>query len=339
MNWDQIRTVAESPKSYAIHWKAASCGQVIGYLCSYVPEEIITATGALPYRILPDPNPFIVKADAHLQTFCCGMARGVLEEALAGELNFLNGVVFPHTCDSIQRLSDIWRINIDFAFHTDFLVPAKLNTKSSHDYLKNIFLKFKAQIESYTGTQITNERLESAVRAHNTLRHLLGRLYALSTRHPKVMNTKDVYALFKAAMAMDRFELVSFLEELLPELEKNTQENSSLKKRLVLSGTTCNLPDIYSLLSFCGADVVWDDLCTGMRYFEGMVAEDKDIIEAIADRYISRSICPAKHAGITRRGEYLVKAVEQNQADGVIFLRLKFCDPHAFDYPYLRDML
>jgi benzoyl-CoA reductase/2-hydroxyglutaryl-CoA dehydratase subunit BcrC/BadD/HgdB len=153
------------------------------------------------------------------------------------------------------------------------------------------------------------------------------------------MNTKDVYALFKAAMVMDRFELVSFLEELLPELEKNTQENSSLKKRLVLSGTTCNLPDIYSLLSFCGADVVWDDLCTGMRYFEGMVAEDKDIIEAIADRYISRSICPAKHAGITRRGEYLVKAVEQNQADGVIFLRLKFCDPHAFDYPYLRDML
>jgi len=23
----------------------------------------------------------------------------------------------------------------------------------------------------------------------------------------------------------------------------------------------------------------------------------------------------------------------------VIFIMLKFCDPHAFDYPYLRDML
>ena len=24
---------------------------------------------------------------------------------------------------------------------------------------------------------------------------------------------------------------------------------------------------------------------------------------------------------------------------GVVFLLLKFCDPHAFDYPYMRDML
>ena len=27
------------------------------------------------------------------------------------------------------------------------------------------------------------------------------------------------------------------------------------------------------------------------------------------------------------------------RADGVIFLLLKFCDPHAFDYPYIKEML
>ena len=30
---------------------------------------------------------------------------------------------------------------------------------------------------------------------------------------------------------------------------------------------------------------------------------------------------------------------KENSADGVIFLLLKFCDPHAFDYPYLKDAL
>ena len=34
-----------------------------------------------------------------------------------------------------------------------------------------------------------------------------------------------------------------------------------------------------------------------------------------------------------------MEKVRQNQADGVIFLFLKFCDPHAFDYPYMKEML
>jgi benzoyl-CoA reductase/2-hydroxyglutaryl-CoA dehydratase subunit BcrC/BadD/HgdB len=70
-----------------------------------------------------------------------------------------------------------------------------------------------------------------------------------------------------------------------------------------------------------------------------MLAEDKNFVSAIADRYIRRTVCPAKHFSITSRGDYLVQKVQQSQSDGVIFLLLKFCDPHAFDYPYLRDRL
>ena len=31
--------------------------------------------------------------------------------------------------------------------------------------------------------------------------------------------------------------------------------------------------------------------------------------------------------------------VRESKADGVVFLLLKFCDPHAFDYPYIKEML
>jgi benzoyl-CoA reductase/2-hydroxyglutaryl-CoA dehydratase subunit BcrC/BadD/HgdB len=31
--------------------------------------------------------------------------------------------------------------------------------------------------------------------------------------------------------------------------------------------------------------------------------------------------------------------VRQHKAGGVVFLLLKFCDPHAFDYPYLKQFL
>jgi benzoyl-CoA reductase/2-hydroxyglutaryl-CoA dehydratase subunit BcrC/BadD/HgdB len=31
--------------------------------------------------------------------------------------------------------------------------------------------------------------------------------------------------------------------------------------------------------------------------------------------------------------------VKEKKAQGVIFLLLKFCDPHAFDYPYIKQSL
>ena len=64
-----------------------------------------------------------------------------------------------------------------------------------------------------------------------------------------------------------------------------------------------------------------------------------DVLEAIAERYLKRINCPAKHAGLYSRAEYIVCQVKENQADGVIFVYQKFCDPHAFDYPYIKKML
>jgi len=60
---------------------------------------------------------------------------------------------------------------------------------------------------------------------------------------------------------------------------------------------------------------------------------------SIARRYLQRPVCPAKHARVTRRADDLVRLATESRAQGVIFLFLKFCDPHAFDYPYLKDRL
>ena len=31
--------------------------------------------------------------------------------------------------------------------------------------------------------------------------------------------------------------------------------------------------------------------------------------------------------------------VKKHKADGALFIYLKFCDPHSFDYPYIREGL
>ncbi|MDP3047100.1 MAG: 2-hydroxyacyl-CoA dehydratase family protein, partial [Chloroflexota bacterium] len=68
-------------------WTARFPGRrALGYLCSYLPEEIIHAAGFVPLRILP-AGAASPRADAHLQSYTCSLARGCLERSLTGELD------------------------------------------------------------------------------------------------------------------------------------------------------------------------------------------------------------------------------------------------------------
>jgi benzoyl-CoA reductase subunit C len=99
------------------------------------------------------------------------------------------------------------------------------------------------------------------------------------------------------------------------------------------------MPDIYRQIEDAGATVVGDDFCTGSRHFAGAIDLQDNPLRAIAQRYYERINCPAKHRDCFSRGDYLLNLVEKTRAQGVIFVTLKFCDPHAFDYPYLKEFL
>jgi bzd-type benzoyl-CoA reductase N subunit len=332
-----FRQIADHPRDYARRWKNTKGAAVVGHFCSYTPEEVIMAAGALPYRILGGAADS-AHADGFLQAYCCSLVRGGLEDALAGRLDFLAGAVFPHTCDSIQRLSDVWRLNTRLAFHADIIMPVKLDTASAAEYMLAVLARFKTDLERGLNVTITGAMLAEAIRTCNRVRRSLERLYALRRENPYAIGGSDLHAVFKAALVMDRAELAAALEELVVRLGPATVPSASAK-RLVLSGGLCSMPDIYRVIEASGGRVVWDDFCTGARYFEGQVDEEQPPLEALTQRYLRRVVCPAKHAGIHSRGQYLLDKVKQNRADGVIFLYLKFCDPHAFDYPYMKAML
>ncbi|MFO7710120.1 MAG: 2-hydroxyacyl-CoA dehydratase family protein [Desulfobacterales bacterium] len=335
--FQRFHQINANPAEYARNWKKKTGGKVVGHFCSYTPQELIVAAGALPYRILSS-GADIIHADGHLQAYCCGLVRGGLEDALSGRLDFLDGAVFPHTCDSIQRLSDIWRLNAGFDFHIDIVLPVKLDTGSAAEYMAAVLQRFRADLERGVGVAISDPMVQAAIRTCNRVRRSLARLYAVRRDCPQAISGSDLHAVLKAALVMDRAELAGALEALIAALPAAPPGRPS-GKRLVLSGGLCSMPDIYPVVEASGGRVVWDDFCTGSRYFEGEVDETQPPIRALTERYRTRVVCPAKHAGIDSRGRYLLEKVAEHRADGVIFLLLKFCDPHAFDYPYMKAML
>ena len=89
----QFHDVINDSDGYARRLKKESGRKILGYFCSYTPEEIIYAAGVHPMRLF-GTRAAIAHADAHLQAYSCSLVRGVLEEALAGRLEFLDGAVF-----------------------------------------------------------------------------------------------------------------------------------------------------------------------------------------------------------------------------------------------------
>ena len=338
----EMAEVVRDPFDYGWKLKTISGRKIVGYVCTYAPEEIILAAGAYPLRLFGTTGN-IERADAHLQSYCCSLVRGVLEEGLRGGTDFLDGMVFPHTCDSIQRLSDLWRMNVTQGFHVDAVLPVKLDTQSARQYMIDVLQRFKTDLERELDCSITDENLSKAIRLMNEIRRLLCRIFELRSDQPGLLTGDALYTLVKATMIMNRARSREILQEVVIKMEaaKSSSEEGTVShtKRLLMAGGICNQPQIHDLIEAAGGAVVWDDFCTGSRYFETLVATDKDPITAIADRFIERAVCPAKHAGLSNRAEDLIRIAREKKAKGVIFLYLKFCDPHAFDYPYLKNAL
>lgn len=302
--------------------------RAVGYLCSYVPEELIHAAGFTPIRIMPNTAP-AMRADAHLQAYTCSMARSCLDQALAGKLDFLDGVVFAHTCDTMQGLSDIWRQSLPHRYVETVVGPVALNSPHARRYAVAELRRLAGSLEKHFGDPITDDALRASIRLYNERRRALAHFNAQRESFTVV----EWFNVMNAALLMAPEEFSA------PAPSRAVPADSPSKVRLALVGSTIDEPALPQILDGAGAQVVADDFCNGARYFDTLVAEGGDPFEALAERELTRLPCPCKHRDLNQRENHLLKMVQEHRVQGVIFYLKKFCDPHAWDYVPLAAAL
>ena len=307
--------------------------QTVAYLCSYAPEELIHAAGFTPIRIRTSPHP-PTRAEAHLQSFTCALCRSALDQALRSELDFVRAIVFPHTCDTMQALCDLWAINRPDIPALPFMLPTRLDASTARRYLMAELEQLHRRLEKLVSHPIAPEALRASIHIYNEKRHRLNRL---TSQRDRLSNT-DFYRLLDLGFVMPVEEYNALLEQALEALSQQPPLAADAP-RLVLVGAVLDDPVVLPVLDELGARVVGDDLCTGRRYYSDLVHDDEDPIAALADRYLQRLPCPAKYHAEYPRAGHLLRLVQETQADGVVFLLSKFCDPHAFDYALVKPAL
>jgi bzd-type benzoyl-CoA reductase N subunit len=305
----------------------------MGYLCSYVPEEIIYAAGFAPVRLRGSDAPLRL-VDAHLQSFTCALCRSTLDQSLSGKLDSLAGTVFAHTCDTLQAQADLWRMNTAPSHFVDTVMqPANLGTPAAHSYLTAELNRFRGRLAAFAGRSISDGDLQASIAIYNGTRQLVQELQQVRTR----LNAAQFFAILDAAQAMPRDEFNHLLGQVLAELESTPP--CAAGARLVLTGAVLDEPRLLDLIDDAGAQVVGDDLCSGSRHFLDQVGSDKDPIAALAAYYLRRPPCPTKLHPAHDPGRHLLDQIQEAQADGVIFVIEKFCEPHAFDYALILPTL
>jgi len=308
----------------------------IGFFCPYVPEELIHAAGAVPLRLMGMPIK-MSHVQAHLPPNCCHLVKSSLESLLQGELDFLKGIVFSHTCDSMQGLSDIWALQGRIPLHFNLMMPSHLDSEFSHAYLKAELERFKSFLESNVG-KMTPQSLQASIRLFNHIREKLQEIYTKRPKWNAQISGSDFARIIRAGYLMDRERYLELLGELLNALPERGEDDID-RVPVYLAGNMTHSDSYFSLIEEAGAMVVQDDLCSGARFLRLTVPEGTDPIEGLTQRYVASFLCPSKYKGIHAHAETLLREVQKSGAKGVIFLLYKYCETHYFDYPDLKSAL
>ncbi|HID65197.1 MAG TPA: 2-hydroxyacyl-CoA dehydratase, partial [Anaerolineae bacterium] len=204
--------------------------RAMGYLCTYAPEEVIQAAGFTPVRIRTGPD-LPTQAEAHLQSFTCALCRSALHQALRGDLAFLSGLVFPHTCDTLQVLADVWRESFPDLYVATVVQPLNLGSPSVRPYLVAELQRFRQSLAGFSGRPISDDSLQASIRLHNETRRLLSQLDKRRSHLP----ARNFYAAVEASMVMPREQFNPLAAELVELLsEKNSERQKA--PRLILVG-------------------------------------------------------------------------------------------------------
>jgi benzoyl-CoA reductase/2-hydroxyglutaryl-CoA dehydratase subunit BcrC/BadD/HgdB len=298
-----------------------------------VPEEIITAAGFQPRRVLPEHPP--ADADSHIHPNTCGYVKSLLASALEKEDRGTSCIVIGNSCDGMRRLYDLWEAYVPDipAFLLD--VPKKKDVDSTSFFASEL-KRFAMDLErTFPGAAVTDESLRKAIEIHNRVRLLMREVFRLQRGENSSVRGSDVFDLCVSAVRYPAEELIVKLEDFLSSVGE--RKPLPTERRILLAGNVINRPDPIAAIEDLGGRVVALDTCIGQRHYETPVDQDApDPMLALATRYLTRPSCP-RMEGLEERFQYLEKLAEEARADGIVYSCIKFCDPLVYDIPMMSD--
>ena len=323
---------------YAQAWKARTGGKVLGYFCTYMPEEIIYAAGVLPVRIMGSSRPRN-PTQPHILDMYCPFCRDCLAQGLQGGYDYLDGLAIAQSCLHIRQAYTSWALHMPREFSYYLPMPHQVQSPRAIPFLRAELELFKEALEAWVGRKITQDDLDRGIAILNESRQALADLNATrQKRNPPLTGLEALYVSM-SSQVIHKTEHSQELRALMAEELPGRDLGLGGRPRLMVLGSGDDHRRFTGLVESLGAVVVIDDHCLGTRYFWNQVEPGEDRLLAIAKRYVNRPPCPTKDWPQRTRLEHLAGLAGQWEVDGALILQQQSCHPHQLDAPAQRDRL
>jgi len=329
---------------YQKDWKERTGGKIVGYFCTYAPEEIFYAFDVLPVRILGSHEPQDV-TEPHIFGMFCPFCRDVLAQGLKGRYDYLDGIMIGQSCLHLRQAFTSWEQHKNPGWSYYLPMPSHVQSKRAIPFLKEEYKLMIKALEELTGKTITDDDLRRGIKIMNDVRRVMKEIYEFRKQdNPPITGTEAMY-MTCAAFFTDAREFTEVAKQVKEELATRTLDREQ-GVRIMLVGSENDDIEYIDMIEHLGevesvgCTVVIEEHCTTTRYFWTEVSEDiDDPLEAIATRYCVRTPCPSKDWPKRTRLDAILAFAKDFNVDGAIIVQQKFCDPHETDIPFVRKHL
>jgi benzoyl-CoA reductase/2-hydroxyglutaryl-CoA dehydratase subunit BcrC/BadD/HgdB len=324
-------------------------GKVVGFFCLFVPIELVRACGALPLRVDSGLFSGVALSEQLLPSEVCPVVKSALGAEmleLSPYLSLCDVVVCPSSCGMKAKLGEILE---DFAPIWRIEVPTcKDASPTKRTWLAEINA-LKQNLEKLTGQEITRETLRRSIESAQDARAVFHRLRELRKCKTPPISGRDAMLITQAIWYDDLERWTEKTKQLCSELEKRIEDHLNVgyseAPRIMLAGSPIIWPNwkLPDLIEDSGGVIVCDELCSGDQGVLGdSVNVDewtmKDMLAAIADRYLQPVTCPCFTPN-DKRVDRIARMVKDFGVDGVVYHQLRGCYVHKIEFASIRTAL
>lgn len=314
--------------------------KVVGTFCTYTPRELIYAADAISVSLCSTSDETVPDAEKVLPKNLCPLVKSSYGFAITDKcpyMYFSDIIIGETTCDAKKKMYELLgEIKDTYVMQ----LPHSKNNFSM-ELWKNELVELIKKLEEKFDVKITEDKIKDAIKLCNEERKAIKEFLNLAKLNPSPIKGSDMHeALYSSNFKFDRKLYINEIKSLTNSLkEKYDSGETPFKKgtpRILITGCpTGGLVDkIVKQLEEAGSSVVCFENCVGTKNFEMLVDENKEPIDAIAERYLNIpcSIMTPNDGRMDRIKEY----IKDYSVDGVVDVTLTACHTYAIETEKVR---
>lgn len=307
---------------------------VIGVGPYYVPEELVHAAGAIPFGVWGRMG-VASEARKYFPPFYCSICQMTLEMGLNHELDKLSALMVTSLCDTLRGFSQNYRVGVAQTPMIFVSQPQNRATKAGREYAASSYREVARSVGEVCSTIIDDSALMESIRLYNEWRAAMREFVKLAAERPSLVSVSQRNDVVNAGYYLDKAKHLEMMKDLNAALAAELESVDGFKK-IVLSGIFYDIPSIMEMLDEQKYVIVADDISKESRAFAMQVPEQGDPIEALATGYCNLGNDSILYDANKGHVDHVVEIARKSDAEGVILLLAKFCDPEEFDAPFIR---